>query len=276
VEACDCRIWEMVEANVEKGYSGLMKYKSVKESPFTGHLTENLGVTGETNWFFPNLRHVVMRQIPTWGFRVITDADLMNAWLATMVVEGHKMHDPEVADMDLPSMTHLSLVDIALPPDLLIIKLGVKAARNVAMPEVLLEAINQRLHIRRATWVWDQHGKPLVEGHLCYSREVEDTLATWEHIRESWVSTPTSTGGTGSGGLRDALFGHGAVARTESIPDPVLELITGGKDEPTSEEPPPSPTGAPNEPALNARDLLLGIKTPPSRGSTPPSRGRSR
>ena len=86
----------------------------------------------------------------------------------------------------------MSIPDLVMPPDLLIVRMGVKAARNSASPEVLAEALNIRRHNDRPVWVWDDPGHPLGPGHMFWSDAVETALAGYARI------TPTK----GDGGTR--------------------------------------------------------------------------
>ena len=78
------------------------------------------------------------------------------------------------------------------PYDLVIFRLGVKAARNTAMPEVLLEALALRDHLEKPTWVWDQPHRPLIEGHRCWSMQVQVELNAWSRVRYNGVARVSS------------------------------------------------------------------------------------
>ena len=84
---------------------------------------------------------------------------------------------------------------------LLIIRLGVKTARNSAMPEVLAETIELRQHLGKPTWVVEETGKPLEEGHISWSRAVEDALDGWEKIPLVGTTNATSSSQRKGGGL---------------------------------------------------------------------------
>lgn len=175
---------------------GLSKAGKVPSSPLTKSVDSDARVTASTPWFQAHLRHVAVRQSPRWGFRVCTDADLMQAWLATAAAQGHEIRDPDASEgLSKRSLDYMTLVDIAIPPTLLVIRLGVKSARNVAMPEVLLEAIRVRTHEGRPTWVWDQPDNPLMEGHLSWSPTVMEEISGWRHVREGDEDRIPSTDG---------------------------------------------------------------------------------
>jgi len=117
---------------------------------------------------------------PDWGFKVVTDSDLMVAWLANASMKGERIFDPEAqAPVSQEVMT---LVDLMDPPELLIIRLGVKSARNAAMNEVFLEALTHRAHAGKPTWIVDSPQQPLGEGHLCWSYAVSEFLVNWTRV----------------------------------------------------------------------------------------------
>jgi len=179
VEACHCVIVREVMKNVDRGWKGLLDAPRIDESPLLEPAEEdsNLWITGNTSTFRAHLRHVALRMGPKWGFKVVTDADLMIAWLASAKLEGMKILDPEVAAHAAPvSSTKASLPDLVKPPDVLIIVLGVKAARNAAMPEVLYEALNHRLHDQKTVWIIDQPHQRLALGHRAFDKELAHLL----------------------------------------------------------------------------------------------------
>lgn len=216
LKLCTCALHQIVLGNVERGMRGLSKAAKVKSTPLFDLLEDDVWVTASEDWFKAHLRHVAVRSPPAWGFSVVTDADLIQAWLATAALDGREILDPEAREgVERRSLRHLTLVDIAVPPTLLIIRLGVKSARNVAMPEVLLEAIKLRAHEGVPTWVWDQSDAPLDrDDHRCYAPFILDVVSGWHRLQESdWEHkeekrevmqqrvTPTVT-------VRDALLGR--------------------------------------------------------------------
>jgi hypothetical protein len=176
---CGCTLRKDILANVERAMPGLTKAAKVEASRLGDWLDSNLWVTAEKEWFLSHLRHVAIRRPPTWFLHVTTDADLLTAWLASAKAEGKKILDVDVAQS---TVTHLMLPDLAVPPALLVIRLGVKVARNVAAPEVFLEALRLREHLGKPTWIWDHPHWKLEEGHICYSRAVADHLSGWKHL----------------------------------------------------------------------------------------------
>jgi hypothetical protein len=162
---------------------GLINAEVVSGSPLKKYAQSNLWVTADPDLFLSHLRHVALRQSPNWGFKVVTDSNLMTAWLANTALQGKGIMDADaLMQAASVSLTSMTLVDLVEPPETLIIRLGVKSARNQAMPEVFLEAIQHRKHLGRPTWVWDQPMYPFAMGHLCYSPEGAELVNQWDHF----------------------------------------------------------------------------------------------
>lgn len=172
--SCECVLYQDILRNLERGWKGLSKAQKIDKSPLLSLVEKDVRVICPEVAFKAHLRHVGLRQGPTWGFRVVTDAQLMTAWLATAALAGRDMIDPDVAAVT--SLDALTLVDLVDPPKHLIIRLGVKTARNAAMPEVLLEALTHRHHVGKSTWVVEHPNQPLQGGHLCWSDAVMEYL----------------------------------------------------------------------------------------------------
>jgi len=177
---CRCTLEGAILANAERGFHGLTKAPVIKQSPLLGREGNDEWITASKITFLAHLRHVAIRKSPSWGFKVVSDSQLMTAWLATASLKGAEIFDADAVSI---SLTHATLVDLVEPPELLVIWLGIKLARNEAMPEVLLETLTHRGFCGKPTWLWDQPDTPLSEGHRCYSPMVEDYLSDWHHIR---------------------------------------------------------------------------------------------
>lgn len=179
VVRCRCTLKKDILRNVEKGWKGLTKAPAISESPLLGKTDRECLITADDNTLKAHLRYLALRQGTDWSFKVVSDADLIVAWLASATLKGGEIFDP---DANKVSTKFLTLVDLIEPPDFLVIKLGVKTANNTAMPRVLLEAINHRAHLGKVTWVVDQPTQRLNENHICYSIEVDYALKDWEKI----------------------------------------------------------------------------------------------
>jgi hypothetical protein len=94
-----------------------------------------------------------------------------------------------VAHASSVSTQYFTIEDLAEPPQLLIVKLGVKAAANREMANVLNEALLHRLLKGKPTWVIDQPSNPLRMNHICWSGQVQATLDEFQHL---WLDKGTA------------------------------------------------------------------------------------
>lgn len=195
-QPCSCVLVRDLVFNMERGWKSLSRAEPLKKSPLCGKEGGNLWITGSTPKFKSHLKKVASRMGPRWNFVVVSDADLMDAWLS----RGIEVLDPDIDQMRKAQVSgkFMALSDIAVPPELLIIRLGVKAARNAAMPEVFMEALLLREQESKPTWITDQPTNVLEDGHRSYSGQVEDFLEDWEHITlERAKPKPVSNQATG-------------------------------------------------------------------------------
>lgn len=183
VQRCPCARKKDLLYNMERGWPNLVRANKVKESPLDDYVKDTLWVRVSVSTFRAYLRRTAINMGPRWRFKVVTDVDLMNSWLSNLKAKGMSIYDFDVAQAQrLPSQQFPSLVDLVQPPALLIILAGVKVGRNSAMPEVFAESLKIRQHMRLPTWVVDQPHRPLSEGHLCWSQDVDDYMSfEWEH-----------------------------------------------------------------------------------------------
>lgn len=206
VRLCRCVLVRDILANVNRGMARLSSAQRIPSSPLLTRTRQNLWVTADEAWFTAHLRHVALRQHPHWDFRVLTDADLIQAWLATAAAKGMEIFDADARrDFD-SSIQYMTLSDLAKAATLLIIRLGVKSAPNKEMPNVLLEALRSRHHEGLPTWLWDQPGNRLDPQHRCWSELVVGDIADWERVggtqvdldREAALETLRATRATSS------------------------------------------------------------------------------
>lgn len=194
---CKC-VWKSeMDRNLERGWVGLSKAGRLKESPLLGWEAKSLWVTGAAGVFRKHLRHVALRQGFNWMFRVVTDLDMMDAWLSKNV---DKVIDTDISlrrkskrhgkDFDV----YISLTELIEPPELLILRLGVKVTRNVAAPEAFLETLQHRDHLGKPTWILDQPICRLTAGHLDFDERVGDYLDDWDRVDLEEGGTPMTTG----------------------------------------------------------------------------------
>ena len=176
---CTCQIARDLIQNINRAWTGLSQASKIKSSPLSEHTENNLYITATDETLRIHLRHIGLRAHPRWFFKVVTDSDLMTAWLSPASLLGKEILDPEAASVSSEKAT---LVDLIEPPELMILRLGVKSARNSAMPEVLLETLYHRAHIQKPTWVVDQPTRRLDPSHLAFSDDALHHLRQWEHI----------------------------------------------------------------------------------------------
>lgn len=170
---CRCVLKRDVIANVRRIWPGydLMKAAVLKKPSRLREFTErNVWITANLDTFKAHLRHVAIRQGPYWFARVRSDTDMMTGWFASAKAKSIEIFDADVSESVAKDM---DIQDLSEPPDLLIMRLGVKRARNVATPEVLMEILAIREHLDKPTWVVDQPTYCIEDDvHRCNSPEV--------------------------------------------------------------------------------------------------------
>lgn len=160
----------------------------IDHSPLFEYVESNLYLTASDEDLRAHLKHVALRMGLQWGLQVISDSDLMTAWLSPVSLLGKEIIDPEAAAISTEKAT---LVDLIEPPTLMVLRLGVKAARNSAMSEVFLETLYHRIHIGKPLWVVDQPAKKLDHSHMCFSEEALRLMGSWDRLELSGtVSEP--------------------------------------------------------------------------------------
>ena len=183
VRTCPCVQDRDIRLNLDRGWRGLSRVEPVDETLLTEYLDSDLWVTAPHPMFQRHLYTAVYTKGPWWKFQVSSDADMMDAWLSRIPTD--EIHDPDVGRIRAQQVSHRypALVDLVEPPELLVVCVSVKVARNVAMPEVLLEALQHRDHLDKPTWIIDKPDRPLTTGHIAYSEEAGSFLADWPHIQ---------------------------------------------------------------------------------------------
>ena len=176
---CTCQIVRDIVRNLNRGWAGLSSAARVASSPVSRYSDANLYLTATDDALRAHLRHVGLRAGPGWGFKVSTDSDLMTAWLSPASLMGKEILDPDAAPV---STTKATLVDLVEPPELLILRLGVKSARNSAMGEVLLEALYHRAHVGKPTWIVDQPTRRFDPSHIAFSEDALHHINRWPRV----------------------------------------------------------------------------------------------
>ncbi len=188
---CSCMLKRDIIRNLENGLRGLSSVPSSRSSNLRGLEKKDLLITSGQE-FLSHLKHVVANMPTTWAFKVASDAELVTAWLGSIGLQGKDILDP---DAYMVSTQYVTIPDLVVPPDLLIIRMGVKVARNQAASEVLAEAVNTRFHEHRPTWIWEEPSYPLNPGHMFWSDKLGWTLS--QHFeRVSGLRIPDPITGT--------------------------------------------------------------------------------
>ena len=196
---CKCVFKRDLIANVKRVWKVLMSVESAESSPLIKLTKQNVWLTASGYDLRQHLRFVAFRMGPSWDARVVGDATLMTAWLSTKkdVFDADVLLERE-GRRDRPSEHYLTMVDLAVPFDLLIIVLGVKAAANKEMANLLVEAINERDLVGKPTWIVDSPIKPLAPGHLCFNDSVMEILDSFRRVNLSDTAprtrAPTTAG----------------------------------------------------------------------------------
>lgn len=194
---CACQIARDIVRNINRAWPNLSSAPKIESSPLSELTGENVYITASDASLRAHLRHVGLRMGAKWGFKVHTDSDLMTAWLAPIAIAGKEILDPEATAV---STERATLVDLTEPPELLILRLGVKSARNSAMGEVLLEALYHRAHIGRPVWVVDQPGRLFNPAHIAFSEDALHHITQWERVALDEVGPGLSIEMVGHGG----------------------------------------------------------------------------
>lgn len=188
VQKCQCVELRDLLANLRRGWVGLEKAQSAPTSPLRAWVDKDLIITATRRSLQAHLRYTMLRQPSNFFFSVLSDADLMDLWLQPLDRKGETVYDPDFSGVGNQDV----LSHVVSSPQLLIVYLGVKAARNSAMPEVLHETILQRQYKGKPTWLADQPNRKLELGHLAYSDAVMDAIEGWPMIHLNGESSPST------------------------------------------------------------------------------------
>lgn len=179
VQRCKCVRMKDIALRMHQGWRNLHT-PSVTRLPGTSALikrvNQNTLITANMGTFRSHVRDIALRcmlENSMWSFDVVTDAQLITSWLAQIKIDNGEILDGEIR-MLLPE--YADLESAVLPPDLLIVHLGVKKAANKETSNVLYEALQMRDALGKPTWLWDQPHSPLAQGHLAWSHALWDLL----------------------------------------------------------------------------------------------------
>lgn len=202
---CECKIDKALSAQAERAWANLSLVPIKKSSPLNKLFSKNLVISSERDVLRMHLRTSFAKQRnPSLFYKVIGDHTLMSAWLGSLHVQGIAVADPDFQR----ELKVYSLEDLAESPNLLVIRLGTKMARNAAMPEVLVETLEIREHLNKATWLVEEPTKPLEEGHLSWSPILEDMIQSWEKVILTTPEGKTTATNAKSGRTITSLGSH--------------------------------------------------------------------
>lgn len=206
---CDCVIDRAIDEQAERAWTHLSVAPIRKRSMLNGKISKNLVITATTDQLRLHLRSALGNvRNPNLFVKVIGDHTLMSAWLGSMMIQGKDIADPDF-QRDLKVY---SLDDLAEAPYLMVIRLGTKVARNAAMSEVVTETIEIREHLKKPTWLIIDPDKPLEEGHIAWSRLLEDTILPWDRIN---LNEKTSSSRTSSRSTKKSVSNMGSHKRVK-------------------------------------------------------------
>lgn len=163
---------------MERRWPGLSKATGVDTSPLAARINKNTRITATDVTLKKHLRAIALRQPSSWVYTVESDRELAGAWLYNAKVEGIA-YDGDVIS-HAPRYSRLE--DLSDFPSLLILMVGVKAARNAASPELLLDVCRGRDFQGKATWVVDDPRFPWGIEHVSYSDQVDGYIRPWDLV----------------------------------------------------------------------------------------------
>ena len=197
---CSCMVDKALSSQAERAWKNLSIVPARKNSSLNGKCTTNLRIESEIDLFKLHLRSSLYNfSNPNFFVKVVGDHQLMSAWLGGFQLQGQDIADPDY-QRDLKVF---SVEDLAESADLLVVRLGTKRARNSAMSEVLIETIEMRIHANKPTWLVCEPSKRLEEGHLAWSKTLEELIYKWDKIEI--LSAIQSTGNSHNNIIRNNL-----------------------------------------------------------------------
>jgi hypothetical protein len=193
MSACICTYTKMLVSHIIRAYSGTknvpMNYR-VDSSPLST-LSTSAWITLNTSralykFFAGHILCAGLDRGLDWNFKVVTDAELMSAWLANAYKEGQKIYDNDskhdFTDIGSETLKYVSLEDLVRPSEYLIVLSGVKRAPNKAMGAVFAETLQIREADNKKTWFVDSTYTPYDSFSLAWDPVAAGTLADYEKV----------------------------------------------------------------------------------------------
>lgn len=182
---CKCTMDGLKLDNMERIWKSLSEVPllpGMREKPLLGGLlSKNVWITTNNTIFKSHLKALAFNMSSMWECRVYEDGQLLDSWFGTAKAQGVKIFDLEV---DKSTLEAIDIRDLVVPPELLILMLGVKHLPNKESPNALLEAIATRRHVGKPTWLIDQPDQPIDQPyHKFYSETLESWISYWPHLQ---------------------------------------------------------------------------------------------
>jgi hypothetical protein len=235
---CTC---VMVERFKHRVGPDIYTARSLKRSPLMSRTDKNLFLHAERDDLLPHLKFVLWHSGFDFFFRLLTDLDVIDAWLSKD--KGNFSPNRDIATTSATlgmGVAWSSLRDAVEDPQLLVLYLGVSTHPNRALSNALAEAVKIRIFAGKPTWVINPTTRPWAEGyHPCYSEGLNDLLFQY---CEQHILTNLTEAEAGSASKR---------AKQRSAQDVALSL--GGNQ----------PALAPPRRALEAEEVSYAEEEPP-------------
>jgi len=184
---CRCTFITERNAKLENVWKGLSRVKRLETSPLTKYPATNLWVHGPIEVFKRHLRYVISENPMKWFVRLETDASVVGAWLSNLAVKGQEIYDLDAME---ESTRYFAIQDLALPPDLLIFRVGVKHTPNKDAHSAFHEALAERDHEGKPTWIVDSPSEPWDPDLVSYSESLNELFCSWPKITLKDDSAP--------------------------------------------------------------------------------------
>lgn len=170
---CVCLIQDKFRSHVGED---IFEAEELDESPFLELSFEDVFIRGSRKKLLPHLRYTLFERGFNFFYREVNDQILTDAWLG-------KSERTEVPDRDIDK-GFKNLPDAVHPPDLLLIRFGVKKTPNKELPNVIFEAVKTRRDAGKPTWILNPPDYPFApgdpadpeSGHMCYSDQLDRYL----------------------------------------------------------------------------------------------------
>ena len=156
MKPCVCALIERFQARVG---TEIFQAQTLQTSPLREKMDKDLFIEANRLDMLPHLKHVLWYAGLDFFFRMVTDTEMLDAWLSKGKENSQEFHG------------YSSLRDAVEDPALLIIFIGVMTYPNRALPGVFLEALKLRNHRGLPTWIVCGRDQTFAQGHLCWSPE---------------------------------------------------------------------------------------------------------